>query len=177
MWGRGEECTGLDYLKHLGVTHVQILPMYDYGSVDERCPETQYNWGYDPVNYNVPEGSYSSDPYHGQVRVRELKQMVKALHDNGLRVVMDVVYNHTYSLDSPLFKTAPWYFYRQNPDGTPSNGSGCGNDIASERSMCARYILESVLYWTQEYHIDGFRFDLMGLLDTKLMEKNSESFG
>ena len=164
----GENPTGLDYLKHLGVTHVQILPMYDYGSVDERCPETGYNWGYDPVNYNVPDGSYS---YHGQVRIRELKEMIAALHANGFRVIMDVVYNHTYSLDSPLFKTAPWYYYRQNPDGTPSNGSGCGNDIASERSMCARYILESVLYWTQEYHIDGFRFDLMGLLDTKLMEQ------
>lgn len=171
LWGRGEVRTGLDYLKYLGVTHIQILPMYDYGSVDERNPEEQYNWGYDPVNYNVPEGSYSSDPYHGQVRVRELKQMVKALHDNGFRVIMDVVYNHTYSLDSPLFKTAPWYFYRQNPDGTPSNGSGCGNDIASQRSMCARYILDSVLYWAEEYHMDGFRFDLMGLLDTGLMEQ------
>ena len=167
----GENPTGLDYLKYLGVTHVQILPMYDYGSVDEEHPESGYNWGYDPVNYNVPEGSYSSDPYHGQVRIRELKEMIAALHANGFRVIMDVVYNHTYSLDSPLFKTAPWYYYRQNPDGTPSNGSGCGNDIASERSMCARYILESVLYWTQEYHIDGFRFDLMGLLDTKLMEQ------
>ena len=167
----GENPTGLDYLKYLGVTHVQILPMYDYGSVDEEHPETGYNWGYDPVNYNVPEGSYSSDPYHGQVRIRELKEMIAALHANGFRVIMDVVYNHTYSLDSPLFKTAPWYYYRQNPDGTPSNGSGCGNDIASERSMCARYVLESVLYWTQEYHIDGFRFDLMGLLDTKLMEQ------
>lgn len=167
----GIHCTGLDYLKHLGVTHIQILPMYDYGSVDESAPEKEYNWGYDPVNYNIPEGSYSTDPYQGQVRIRQLKEMVAALHANGFRVIMDVVYNHTYSLDSPLFKTAPWYYYRQNPDGTPSNGSGCGNDIASERSMCARYILDSVLYWAQQYHIDGFRFDLMGLLDTALMEQ------
>ena len=166
----GRQCTGIDYLKHLGVTHVQILPMYDYGSVDERDPASGYNWGYDPVNYNVPEGSYASDPYHGEVRIRELKEMIASLHAKGLRVIMDVVYNHTYSLDSPLFKTVPWYYYRQNPDGTPSNGSGCGNDIATQRSMCARYILESVLYWTEQYHMDGFRFDLMGLLDTALME-------
>ena len=170
LHGAGIHPTGLDYLKHLGVTHIQILPMYDYGSVDERCPEKGYNWGYDPVNYNIPEGSYSSDPYHGEVRIRELKQMIAVLHANGFRVIMDVVYNHTYSLESPLFKSAPWYYYRQNPDGTPSNGSGCGNDIASERSMCARYILESALYWVEEYHIDGFRFDLMGLLDADLME-------
>lgn len=171
LHNEGKKCTGLDYLKHLGVTHIQILPMYDYGSVDERSPETGYNWGYDPVNYNAPEGSYSSDPYHAQVRIRELKQMIAALHANGFRVIMDVVYNHTYSLDSPLFKTASWYYYRQNPDGTPSNGSGCGNDIASQRSMCARYILESVLYWVEQYHIDGFRFDLMGLLDADLLEQ------
>ena len=167
----GTQPTGLDYLQNLGVTHIQILPMYDYGSVDERCPERGYNWGYDPVNYNIPEGSFSRDPYHGQVRIRELKEMIAALHAKGFRVIMDVVYNHTYSLDVPLFKTAPWYYYRQNPDGTPSNGSGCGNDVASERSMCARYILESALYWVEEYHIDGFRFDLMGLLDTDLMER------
>ncbi len=163
--------TGLDYLKRLGVTHIQILPMYDYGSVDEACPDEGYNWGYDPVNYNVPEGSYATDSYRGEVRIRELKEMIAALHANGFRVIMDVVYNHTYSLDSPLFKAAPWYFYRQNPDGTASNGSGCGNDVASERSMCARYILDSALYWVEQYHIDGFRFDLMGLLDTDLMEK------
>lgn len=167
----GAQPTGLDYLKQLGVTHIQLLPMYDYGSVDEAHPESGYNWGYDPVNYNVPEGSYSSDPYHGEIRIRQLKEMVASLHAKGFRVIMDVVYNHTYSLDSPLFKSAPWYYYRQNPDGTSSNGSGCGNDIASERSMCARYILESALYWVEEYHIDGFRFDLMGLLDTDLMER------
>ena len=169
--GEGVFATGLDYLKNLGVTHIQILPMYDYGSVDEANPETGYNWGYDPVNYNVPEGSYASDPYHAEVRIRELKEMIAALHANGFRVIMDVVYNHTYCLDSPLFKTVPWYFYRQNPDGSPSNGSGCGNDVASERSMCARYILDSALYWVEEYHLDGFRFDLMGLLDTELMEQ------
>ncbi len=171
LHGEGCFATGLDYLKRLGVTHIQILPMYDYGSVDEAHPETGYNWGYDPVNYNVPEGSYASNPYDGQVRIRELKEMIAALHANGFRVIMDVVYNHTYSLDCPLFKSAPWYFYRQNPDGTPSNGSGCGNDVASERSMCARYILDSALYWVEQFHIDGFRFDLMGLLDTNLMEQ------
>ena len=161
--------TGVDYLKKLGVTHIQLLPVYDYGSVDERCPEKGYNWGYDPINYNIPEGSYSSDPYHGEVRIRELKEAIAFLHSQGFRVIMDVVYNHTYELESSLFKTAPWYYYRQKEDGTPSNGSGCGNDIASERSMCARYILESALYWVEEYHMDGFRFDLMGLLDVDLM--------
>ena len=171
LYGEGHFATGVDYLKQLGVTHIQILPMYDYGSVDEAHPEDGYNWGYDPVNYNVPEGSYATDPFQGEVRIRQLKEMIAALHANGFRVIMDVVYNHTYSLDCPLFKTAPWYFYRQNPDGTPSNGSGCGNDVASERSMCTRYILDSALYWVKEYHIDGFRFDLMGLLDTSLMER------
>lgn len=169
-WNRdGIHPTGLDYLKRLGVTHIQLLPIYDYGSVDETQPEKGYNWGYDPVNYNIPEGSYSSNPYRGEVRIRELKQAVAALHKHGFRVIMDVVYNHTYDLKSPLFQTVPWYYYRQNEKGTASNGSGCGNDIASERSMCRRYILESALYWVEEYHIDGFRFDLMGLLDDKLM--------
>ena len=161
--------TGLDYLKKLGVTHIQLLPIYDYGSVDETQPEKGYNWGYDPVNYNIPEGSYSSDPYHGEVRIRELKQAIAALHKHGFRVIMDVVYNHTYNLESPLFKTVPWYYYRQEKNGKPANGSGCGNDIASERSMCHRYILESALYWIEQYHLDGFRFDLMGLMDDKLM--------
>lgn len=169
--GEGKWQTGLDYLKRLGVTHIQILPMYDYGSVDESKPLSSYNWGYDPVNYNIPEGSYSSDPYHGQVRNRELKEMVMALHREGFRVIMDVVYNHSYDLNSPLFSVAPWYYYRQREDGKPANGSGCGNDIASERSMCGKYILDSVLYWTEEYHIDGFRFDLMGLLDVPLMNR------
>ena len=169
--GEGQLPTGMDYLRRLGITHVQILPMYDYGSVDEENPEGSYNWGYDPMNYNVPEGSYATDPYRGEVRIRELKEMIAALHANGFRVIMDVVYNHTYSFDCGLFRSAPWYFYRRNSDGTASNGSGCGNDVATERSMCARYILDSVLYWAEEYHIDGFRFDLMGLLDTQLMER------
>lgn len=162
--------TGLDYLKKLGITHVQIMPAYDYGSVDEKNEE-EFNWGYDPVNYNVPEGSYSSDPKHGEVRIREFKEMVQALHRNGFRVIMDVVYNHMYDLDSNLNKAVPWYYFRTYENGGISNGSACGNDMASEREMCAQYILDSVLYWAEEYHIDGFRFDLMGLLDTKLMNR------
>ena len=168
--GDGIHPTCLDYLKRLGVNYVQLMPVFDYGSVPEDDPEA-FNWGYDPVNYNVPEGSYATDPDDGAVRIRELKEAVQALHKNGFRVIMDVVYNHTYHLDSWLWRTEPWYFYRQNPDGSPADGSGCGNDLASERSMCARYILESVLYWAQEYHMDGFRFDLMALLDTQLMER------
>lgn len=167
--------TGLDYMKRLGITHVQLLPVYDYGSVDESCPDEQYNWGYDPVNYNIPEGSYSSDPSHGEVRIKELKQAIQSLHRNGFRVIMDVVYNHTYALDSWLWRTVPWYYNRQNDDGTASNGSGCGNELASERSMCAKYILDSVLYWAEEYHMDGFRFDLMGLLDVDLMNQIQKS--
>ena len=168
--GEGKFATGLDYLKKLGVTHIQLMPVYDYGSVDEENWETGYNWGYDPVNYNVPEGSFSSDPYRGEVRVRELKEMIAALHKHGFRVIMDVVYNHTYVSDSWLERTVPGYYYRQKPDGSLSNGSGCGNDVASERSMCRQYILDSALYWIREYHMDGFRFDLMGLLDQELME-------
>ena len=169
--GEGRFPTGISYLKKLGVNYVQIMPMYDYGSVDESGEIPGFNWGYDPVNYNVPEGSYSTDPYHGEVRIKELKEMVQSLHKNGFRVIMDVVYNHTYSLESWFQKTAPWYFYRVWEDGSISNGSACGNDVASERTMCAKYILGSVLYWTEEYHIDGFRFDLMGLLDVKLMNQ------
>lgn len=165
----GVHATGLDYLKDLGVTHIQLLPVYDYGSVDESGSPDQFNWGYDPVNYNVPEGSYSSDPYHGEVRVRELKEAIQALHQAGFRVIMDVVYNHTYELESYLWKVAPWYYYRQKEDGKFANGSGCGSEIATERSMCAKYILDSVLYWAEEYHMDGFRFDLMGLMDVDLM--------
>jgi len=167
--GDGAHPTGLAYLRHLGVTHVQLMPVSDFGSVDERGGA--YNWGYAPVNFNVPEGSYATDAAHGEARIRELKAAIAALHKNGLRVVMDVVYNHTYNLDGPLFASAPWYFYRQRKNGAPSNGSGCGNEIASERSMCARYILDSVLYWAEEYHIDGFRFDLMGLLPVGLMNR------
>lgn len=145
------------------------MPVYDYGSVDEGGSPEQFNWGYDPVNYNAPEGSYSTDPTDGAVRILELKQAIQSLHKNGLRVIMDVVYNHTYHLDSWLWRTVPWYYTRQETDGTPSNGSGCGCDLASERSMCAKYILDSVLYWAEEYHIDGFRFDLMGLLDVPML--------
>ena len=170
LCGDGVHPTGVAYLRRLGVTHVQLMPVFDFGSVDEGNPE-DYNWGYDPVNYNVPEGSYATDAAHGEVRIRELKQAIAALHQSGLRVVMDVVYNHTMSLDVPLFAGAPWYFYRQRRDGRPSNGSGCGNELAAERSMCARYILDSVLYWAEEYHIDGFRFDLMGLLPVSLMNR------
>lgn len=163
--------TGLDYLKELGVTHIQIMPIYDYGSVDEDGDDTEFNWGYDPVNYNVPEGSYATDAKHGEVRIKEMKEMIQSIHEAGFGVIMDVVYNHTYSLDSWLQKTLPWYFYRVFPDGTISNGSACGNDVASERAMCGKYILDSVLYWAKEYHIDGFRFDLMGLLDVDLMNR------
>ena len=160
--------TGLDYLKELGVTHIQIMPMYDYGSVDE-TKDDEFNWGYDPVNYNVPEGSYATNAFHGEVRITEMKEMIQSIHEAGFGVIMDVVYNHTYSLDSWFQRTLPWYFYRAFSDGKVSDGSACGNDVASERAMCSKYILESVLYWAREYHIDGFRFDLMGLLDTDLM--------
>lgn len=170
----GVHPTGLDYLKRLGVTHIQIMPAYDYGSVDETSHKEQFNWGYDPVNYNVPEGSYATDPYQGSVRIREFKEMIQSLHKNGFRVIMDVVYNHTYSLDSCLQKTMPWYYYRVWEDGRIADGSACGNDIASERAMCRKYIVDSVLYWAKEYHIDGFRFDLMGLLDTELMNQIGE---
>lgn len=162
--------TGLDYLKELGVTHIQIMPMYDYGSVDE-TDDSEFNWGYDPLNYNVPEGSYATDAFHGEVRITEMKEMIQAIHGAGFGVIMDVVYNHTYSLDSWFQRILPWYFYRIFDDGTVSDGSACGNDIASERAMCSKYILESVLYWADEYHIDGFRFDLMGLIDVDLMNK------
>lgn len=167
----GEHATGIGWLKRLGVTHVQLMPVYDFGSVDEREPGDQFNWGYDPVNYNIPEGSYSSDPYHGEIRIKEFKELVQSLHREGFRVIMDVVYNHTFSLENCFQKTAPWYYYRVHDDGTVSNGSACGNDVASERPMCSKYILESVLYWVDEYHIDGFRFDLMGLLDVDLMNE------
>ena len=170
LYNDGTHPTGIGWMKQLGVTHVQLMPVFDYASVDEENPEGSFNWGYDPLNYNVPEGSYSTDPTRGEVRIREFKEMVQSLHQNGFRVIMDVVYNHTYHRDSWLERTVPGYYYRQYPDGRISDGSGCGNDIASERSMCAKYILDSVLYWTEEYHIDGFRFDLMGLLDTQLME-------
>lgn len=163
--------TGLDHIKDLGVTHVQILPSYDYATVDETKLDTeQFNWGYDPKNYNVPEGSYSTDPYHGEVRVNEMKQMVQALHANGIRVNMDVVYNHTYNIEGSWFqKTVPDYFYRKVGDSY-SNASGCGNETASDRAMVRKYIVDSVVYWATEYHIDGFRFDLMAVHDIETMK-------
>ena len=167
----GVHPTGFSYMKRLGVTHIQLMPAYDYGSVDESKESGEFNWGYDPVNYNVPEGSYATEPRKGEVRIREFKEMIKALHKNGFRVIMDVVYNHTYFLDSWFQRTVPWYYYRVHENGETANGSACGNDVASERIMCANYIVDSVLYWAGEYHIDGFRFDLMGLLDTGLMNR------
>ncbi len=160
---------GVDYLKALGVTHVHLQPVYDYATVDETKSNT-FNWGYDPKNYNAPEGSYSTDPYHGEVRVNEFKQMVQALHENGLAVVMDVVYNHTFSQDSNLNRIVPYYYYRYTNTGDSSNGSGCGNETASERRMFRKYMVDSVAYWQTEYHIDGFRFDLMGLHDVDTMQ-------
>ena len=164
--------TGLDHILNLGVTHVHLLPSYDYASVDETDPDACFNWGYDPVNYNVPEGSYSTDPYNGEVRVAEFKQMVKSLHDNGISVVMDVVYNHVYDAGSFCFNNiVPGYFSRISREGVYSNGSVCGNDTASERAMVKKYIVDSVKYWADEYHIDGFRFDLAGLIDTQTMNE------
>lgn len=171
-----EDASGLDHLKELGVTHIHILPSFDFATVDEtKLEENNYNWGYDPKNYNVPDGSYSTDPANPAVRIREFKEMVKSLHENGLRIVLDVVYNHTASTDHSNFDlTVPGYFYRQNPDGSYSNASGCGNETASEREMVRRYIIESVKFWAKEYHIDGFRFDLMGIHDIETMNRLRE---
>ena len=162
---------GVDYLKNLGVTHVHLQPVYDYATVDERGIGASFNWGYDPKNYNVPEGSYSTDPYHGEVRITEFKQMVQSLHENGIGVVMDVVYNHTYSADSCLNRIVPYYYYRFNYDGSPANGSGCGNETASNRKMFRKYMVDSVRYWAEEYQLDGFRFDLMALHDIETMQQ------
>ena len=177
--------TGIDHLKDLGVTHVHILPSYDYASVDEtKLNENKYNWGYDPLNYNVPDGSYSTDPYDPAARIREFKQMVQALHKAGIRVILDVVYNHTFNIEGSNFeRTAPGYFYRQKPDGTYADASACGNETASERPMMRKFMIESVLpmmrkfmiesvlHWVNEYHIDGFRFDLMGIHDIETMNE------
>ena len=170
------EASGLDHLKELGITHIHILPSFDFATVDEtKLEENKYNWGYDPKNYNVPDGSYSTDPANPVTRIREFKEMVKSLHQNGLRIVLDVVYNHTASTDRSNFTlTVPGYFYRQNPDGSYSNASGCGNETASEREMVRRYIIESVKFWAKEYHIDGFRFDLMGIHDIETMNRLRE---
>lgn len=163
--------TCLNYLKTLGITHVHLLPTFDFGSIDEANCENKFNWGYDPLNYNVPEGSYSTNPFDGSIRIKEFKQMVMALHKAGISVVMDVVYNHTHSLDSNFNYTVPYYYYRQLEDGSYSNCSDCGNDTASERKMFQKYMIDSVIYWIKEYHIDGFRFDLMGLHDVGTMNK------
>lgn len=167
----GKLPTGLNYIKELGVSHIQLLPVYDFASVDEAGGEDGFNWGYDPLNYNVPEGSYASDAARGEVRIREFKEMIQAIHKKGLRVIMDVVYNHTFSLDNALQNSMPYYHYRLDASGELSDGSACGNDIASEMPMTEKYIIDSVLYWCEEYHIDGFRFDLMGLLTVDLMNK------
>ncbi|MBQ4563104.1 MAG: type I pullulanase, partial [Lachnospiraceae bacterium] len=162
---------GVDYLKELGITHVHLLPVYDYATVDESNPDAAFNWGYDPKNYNVPEGSYSSDPYHGEVRIREFKQMVMALHEAGIGVIMDVVYNHTYDANGCLNRIVPYYYYRYNSDGSNTSASGCGNDTASERYMYGKYMVESASYWVDEYNLDGLRFDLMGLHDVETMQE------
>ena len=167
--GDGVHPTCLNYLKDLGVSHVQLQPIFDYETVDESRPDGGYNWGYDPQNYNVPEGSFATDPFHGEVRVRECRAMVAALHRAGLGVVMDVVYNHTYHSDSNLERTVPGYWNRRWPNDQMTNGSGCGCDLASERPMVRKYIVDSILYWATTYHIDGFRFDLMALEDADTM--------
>lgn len=165
--------TGLNHLKELGITHVQIMPATDFASIDETVlSQNKYNWGYEPINYNVPEGSYSTDPYSPEVRIREMKQMIKALHDNGIRVILDVVYNHTTDMaQCALGQVTPKYFYRYKADGTPADGSGCGNETASEKEMMRRFMVESVSYWAKEYHIDGFRFDLMAIHDLETMRQ------
>ncbi|MDR2292206.1 MAG: type I pullulanase [Prevotellaceae bacterium] len=167
------EKTGIDHLKELGITHVHLLPVFDFASIDEtKLTENKYNWGYDPQNYNLPEGGYATNPYEPKTRIREFKEMVKALHSNGFRVVMDVVFNHTFFNESSnLYLTAQKYFYRYNADGSWSNASGCFNETASERKMMRKYIVDSVKYWATEYHIDGFRFDLMGIHDIETMNE------
>lgn len=163
--------TCINHIKDMGFTHIHLLPVFDYGSIDEtKLDEAQFNWGYDPKNYNVPEGSYSTNPYLGDVRIREFKEMVKSLHESGIRIVMDVVYNHTFNLESCFNKSVPKYYYRQDKDGNYSDASACGNETASDRYMFRRYMVDSVLYWAREYHIDGFRFDLMGIHDIETME-------
>ncbi len=163
----------LNYLRELGITHLQILPMFDYGSIDETTlDQNRYNWGYDPVNYNAPDGGYSTDPYDPACRIREAKAMIQALHKAGIRVIMDVVYNHTYDvMGCALGRVVPKYFYRLNEDGSYANGSGCGNETASDHEMYRKFMVESVCYWAREYHIDGFRFDLMGIHDQETMRQ------
>jgi pullulanase len=169
--------TGLDSIKELGITHIHLLPVFDYDSIDEtKLEENNFNWGYDPRNFNAPEGSYSTDPYSGYTRIEEFKQMVKSIHDNDMGVIMDVVYNHTYKTEDSTFnKTVPEYYYRTNEQGVFTNGSGTGNETASERAMVNKFFVDSVVYWAKEYHVDGFRFDLMGLHDVKLMNDIREA--
>jgi len=171
------QSTGIDHLKELGITHVHILPSFDFASIDEtKLNQNKYNWGYDPKNYNAPEGSYSTDPYDPTKRIKEFKEMVQSLHKAGIGVIMDVVYNHTFSgEDSYLNQLVPGYFYRFNPDGSWSNASGCGNETASERAMMRNYMVQSVVYWAKEYHVDGFRFDLMGVHDIETMNAIREA--
>lgn len=163
----------LSYFKDMGVTHLQLMPSYDFASIDESDSlKEQYNWGYDPYNYNVPEGSYSTDPFNGAVRVREYKEMVHSIHEAGLGVIMDVVYNHTFNVhDSCFYKTAGNYFYRMLDAAKYSDASACGNEIASEKPIVRKYIIDSLCYWASEYHIDGFRFDLMGVLDIETLNE------
>ena len=162
---------GVDYLVSLGITHVHLLPVYDYATVDETNPDAEFNWGYDPKNYNVPEGSYSTDPYNGEVRIKEYKQMVMALHEAGIGVIMDMVYNHTYDANSSFNRIVPYYYYRYTSTGANSSASGCGNDTASERYMYGKFMVESTSYWMEEYKLDGLRFDLMGLHDLETMQE------
>lgn len=168
------ELTGLDHIKQLGVTHIHLLPSFDFNS--DETKSNRYNWGYNPQNYNVPEGSYATDPYNGSVRIKEFKQMVKTFHSNGLRVILDVVYNHTSNINNANFtQFAPGYFYRHNADGSYSNGTACGNETASEQAMMRKFMIESVVYWVREYHLDGFRFDLMGVHDITTMNAISDT--
>lgn len=164
--------TGLSHLKELGITHVHLLPVNDFVTVDEEKPLEKYNWGYDPQHYMALEGSYSTDPEKGTSRIKEFKHLVKALHDNGIGVVLDVVFNHTYFTKESVFnQIVPGYFYRQKPDGSFSNASGCGNELATERYMVRRYVINALKYWVTEFHVDGFRFDLMGVIDLKTMQE------
>ncbi len=166
---------GLDHIASLGVTHIHLLPVFDFKTVDETEPNSGFNWGYDPQNYNIPEGSYCSDPNDGVARIREFKELVAAMHSRGMGVIMDVVYNHTFSAeDSPFAAAFPGYYYRHNDDGSLSNGSGCGNEFASERRMASKFICDSLCYLAEEYRMDGFRFDLMGLLDIKTLNRCAE---
>lgn len=167
----GGAATGLSHLKELGITHVHLLPVYDFYTVDEEKPLEKYNWGYDPLHYNAPEGSYATNPYDGTVRIKELKKLVQALHANGIGVVLDAVYNHTFFTKESVFnQTVPGYFYRQKKDGSFANASGCGNEVATERAMVRKFIVDSLKYWAKEFHVDGFRFDLMGIYDLETMK-------